>query len=166
MSTAVESSTLTWTYGLSLFIPFSGQVVARVDANTAAGLSLSVLGVAILCTTVTHCYRFLCRLSIPFPAACGSDVPTLVFAFARSRAGSAIAITLSGMFGVAFRSSRHVSITRACSLPLLRISDVEQQFLNGWEITVFLDTAATVATSDIKSVRGIWECQLTSITKQ
>ena len=138
-----------------LFIPsISGQAVARVHANTAAGLSLSVLGIVILCKAVTHCYRFLCPLSIPFPAACGSDVPTPVFAFARSGAGSTVAITLSGMSGVVFRSSRHVFITRICSLPLLRLSDIEQQFLNGWEIIVFL-TATTVAISGIKSVRGI-----------
>ena len=102
-----------------------------MDANTAAGLSLSVLAIAILCKTVTHCYRFLYRRSVSAPAVYGSNVLTLVFAFAWSGAGSAVAINLSGMFEVAFRSSRHVFISRASSLPLLRFSDIEQQFLDG-----------------------------------
>jgi hypothetical protein len=75
-----------------------------------------------------------------------------MFTFARAGAGSAVAITLSGMFEIAFRSSRYVSITRACLLPLLRFSCTEQQFLDGWEISVFLATTATVGTSGIKSV--------------
>ena len=95
MSTAVESSILTWTHGLSLLIP-------------SAGLSLSV-----------------------------------------------VAITLSGISGDAFRSSRHMFITRAYPLPFWCFSDIEQQFLHGWEIIVFLATAATVAISGIKSVRSI-----------
>lgn len=128
-----------------------------MDTNTAVGLSLSVLGIAILCKTVTHRYRLLCRLSTPFPAACGADLPTLVFAFARSGTGNAIAIVLSGTFEVAFRSSHHVSITWARLLPFLRFSDIEQQFLDGWEVIAFLATATTVDTSGIESVRGIWK---------
>ena len=78
-------------------------------------------------------------------------MPTLVFAFARSGTGNTIAIVLSGTLEVAFRSSRHVSITRARLLPLVRFS--EQDFLNGWEVIVF---PARLTMGGIKSVRGIW----------
>ncbi|KAL8751406.1 MAG: hypothetical protein Q9199_006438, partial [Rusavskia elegans] len=50
---------------------WKGEIIQKKELN--------VLDIAILCKTITHCYRFLCRLSVSFSAAYGADTPTLVF---------------------------------------------------------------------------------------